>query len=342
MQSDLSQLGGFARATVQQLTRAGFTFAGVENGVVRLTPPTGGQPLEFTNDAYVSATVAAPVRDDVSTDDSDFSQSLGGADFAPVYDSTTAADAPAIDAPEWDADADLEAALVEMYDADPADDETPDPAPILCQIADLGAGPFGGCPPPANFAGCEDDELAEAIAQAPACATTPEAATAAFVELGFDRATAEGMGAAAAAAGLNPTTIDLIATQLLDKAPEPPHADRMPRAITTHIQALVTRSYGARIAKVTLEAHHGEKVLKTRSVAHQLAPSVRVQIAEAAIVAEALRMLRGSADVYVLSTFDLSPEARPVIRGKRSVWDALDSAEKGHNVTWHCRRKDRQ
>ncbi len=58
MQSDLSQLGGFARATVQQLTRAGFVFAGVENGVVRLTPPTGGQPLEFTNDAYVSASVA--------------------------------------------------------------------------------------------------------------------------------------------------------------------------------------------------------------------------------------------------------------------------------------------
>jgi hypothetical protein len=280
MQSDLSQLGGFARATVQQLTRAGFVFAGVENGVVRLTPPTGGQPLEFTNDAYVSATVAAPVRDDVSTDDSDFSQSLGGADFAPVYDSTTAADAPAIDAPDWDPDAEIIAAL-EQYHA-------------------------------------------------------PE-----LPELGFDRETAAGIADAADAAGLSTPDLEAIADRFLARN-NAPHADRMPRAITAHVQAFVTRSNGARIAKVTLEAHQGEKVLKTRSVAHQLAPSVRVQIAEAAIVAEALRMLRGSADVYVLSTFDLSPEARPVLRGKRSVWDALDAAEKGHNVTWHCRRKDRQ
>ena len=111
MQSDLSQLGGFARATVQQLTRAGFVFAGVENGVVRLTPPTGGQPLEFTNDAYLKATAAAPVRDDVSTDDTAFSHSLGRAYIAPLSDSTTAADAPPTHDPSCDPNAAISAAL---------------------------------------------------------------------------------------------------------------------------------------------------------------------------------------------------------------------------------------
>lgn len=342
MLSDLSQLGGFARSSVLELVASGYQFAGVESGIVRVVSPTG-EPFEFTNDAYAGTSVCTyrndPFVDSVSTDDGDFAASLGGAQLAPVYDDTSAADAPAIDSPDWDADADLEAALVEMFDADPADDETPDPAPILCEIADLGAGPYGGCPPPANLAGCDDDELAGVLAQAPACATTAEAAAVAFAELGFDPATAESMGATAAAAGLNPTSIDLIATQLLDEAPQPPYYDRMPREMTTHISALVTRSYGTRIARAKLEAHRGAEVLKSSRLSHKIAPSVRVQIAEAAIVAEALRMLRGSADVYVLSTFDLSPESRPVLRGKRSVWNALEDAEKRHNVTWHCRRK---
>jgi hypothetical protein len=279
MHSDLSRLGGFARATVSELSRAGFKFAGVDNGIVRLTPPAGGEPLEFTNDAYLSPHVAAPVRDDASNDDADFSASLGGADFSPVYDSTTAADAPAVNAPDWDPDAEIIAAL-EQYHA-PAE----------------------------------------------------------LPELGFDRDTAAGIADAATAAGLSIEDLERIADRCLSHLD--PNADRMPREVIATIDARVTRLRGARIAEARMAALRGDRVLKTRSVCHKVAPTVRVEIAEAAIVAEALRSLRAPSDVYVLSTFDLSPEARPVIRGKRSVWDALDDAEKGHNVTWHCRRKDR-
>ena len=278
MQSDLSQLGGFARATVSELTQSGFTFAGVENGIVRLTPPSGGEPFEFTNDAYLSAHVLAPFRDDASNDDADFSRSLGGADFSPVYDSTTAADAPAIDAPEWDPDAEIIAALEQYHE--PAD----------------------------------------------------------LPELGFDRDTAAGIADAADAAGLAPLDLEAIADRFLARN-DAPHADRMPLEVATRIEALVTRRNGRRIAEARMTAVRRERVLKTVTLDHEITPFVRVQIAEAAAAAEALAMLRTSADVTVLSTFDLSPEARPVLRGGRSVWDALDAAEKRHNVTWHCRRK---
>lgn len=278
MQSDLSQLGGFARASVIELSRSGFRFDGVRNGVVRMTPPAGGEPIEFTNDAYLSAHVAAPVRDDASNDDSSFSESLGGADFSPVYDSTTAADdAPAVNAPEWDADAEIIAAL-EQYHA-PA--ETP--------------------------------------------------------ELGFDADTAARIGAVAESIGLDSEDLERIADRFL--ATPGSHADRLPLDIATRIEVLVTRRNGRRIAEARLVAVRRERVLKTLSLKHEIAPSVRVQIAEAAAVAEALQMLRTSADVVIVSTCDLSPEARPVLRGSRSVWNALEDAEKAHNVTWHCRRK---
>lgn len=281
MQSDLSQLGGFARATVTELSRAGFRFDGVSNGIVRMIPPAGGAALEFSNDAYfgtsVSTTGTRPFRDDVSTDDGDFAASLGGAQLAPLYDDTTAADAPAIDAPDWDPDAEIIAALEQYH-----------------QPAEL-------------------------------------------PELGFDRDTAAGIATAADAAGLSIEDLERIADRCLSHID--PNADRMPRSVVSTIDARVTRRRGARIAEARMAAVRGDRVLKTRAVCHELAPSVRVEIAEAAIVAEALRMLRSPSDVYVLSTFDLSPEARPVIRGKRSVWDALEAAEKGHNVTWHSRRK---
>ena len=278
MQSDLSQLGGFARATVAQLSGAGFTFAGVENGIVRLIPPSGGQPLEFTNDAYLSPHVAAPVRDDASNDDADFSRSLGGADFSPVYDSTATADAPAIDAPDWDPDAEIIAAL-EQYHA-PAE----------------------------------------------------------LPELGFDRDTAAGIADAGEAAGLATHDLEAIADRFLARN-DAPHADRMPLEVATRIEALVTRRYGRRFAEARMTAVRRERLLRSVKLRHEIAPYVRVQIADAAAAAEALSMLRRSADVVIISTFDLSPEARPVLRGGRSVWDALEAAEKGHNVTWHCRRK---
>lgn len=276
MQSDLSMLGGFARASVVELTRNGYRFDGVRNGVVRMMPPAGGEPIEFTNDAYLSAHVAAPVRDDVSNDDASFSQSLGGADFSPIYDSTTAADdAPAVNAPEWDADAEIIAALEQYH----------------------------------------------APAEAP--------------ELGFDRDTAAGIGAAADSIGLDTEDLERIADRFLS-TPEP-HADRMPLEIATRIEALVTRRNGRRVACARMTAVRRERVVKTLTLDHEITPFVRVQIAEAAAVAEALQMLRTSADVVVVSTFDLSPDARPVLRGSRSVWNVLEDAEKRHNVTWHRR-----
>ena len=331
MTSDLSQLGGFARSSVLELARTGYQFAGVENGIVRVISPTG-QPFEFTNDAYAGTSVCTwqsdPFVDSVSTDDGDFAASLGGAQLAPVYDDTSADDTPALDSPEWDADAELEAALVEMFDADPADNETPDPAPILCEITDLGAGPYGGCPPPANLAGCEDAEIAEAIAQAPACATTHEAATLAFVELGFDRATAEGMGAAAAAAGLHPTSIDLIATQLLDEAPEPvtSHSDRMPREIACRITVKVTRIGRRRFCVCLVEALRGYKVVKSRELIDEVPPTMPVDQAEANMIAGALRNFRKPSDISIHCSVELG----------RRFW-ILSELEGPHSVVWYTR-----
>ena len=343
MTSDLSSLGGFARATVLELAGTGFQFAGVENGIVRVISPTG-EPFEFTNDAYAGTSVCTwqsdPFVDSVSTDDGDFAASLGGAQLAPIYDAkiyddTNAADGPTLDTPDWDADSDLEAALVEMFDTDPADDETPDSAPILCQIAELAAGPYGGCPPPVNFAGCEDSELAEVIAQAPACATTSEAATLAFVELGFDRATAEGMGAAAAAAGLHPTSIDLIATQLLDEAPEPvtSHSDRMPREISCRITVKVTRIGRRRFCVCLVEALRGSKVVRSRELIDEVPPTMPVDQAEANMLAGALRNFRKPADISIHCSAELG----------RRFW-ILVELEGPHSVVWYPRipaRKDR-
>lgn len=329
MTSDLSQLGGFARASVLELTQTGYQFAGVENGIVHVVSPTG-EPFEFTNDAYAGTSVCTwqsdPFVDSVSTDDGDFAASLGGAQLAPVYDDTSADDTPALDSPEWDADAELSAALVEMYDAD--ESETPDPAPVLCQIEDLGAGPYAGCPPPANFAGCEDSEIPEAIAQAHACATTHENATLAFIDLGFDQATAGELAHVAVDVGLAPSTIDMMATYYLEQAPEPivTHSDRMPREIACRITVKVTRIGRRRFCVCLVEALRGDKVVKSRELIDEVPPTMPVDQAEANMIAGALRNFRKPADVSIYISAQLG----------RRPWILLE-LEGPHSVAWYPR-----
>lgn len=326
MTSDLSQLGGFARASVLELTRAGYHFAGVENGIVRVVSPCGGPAFEFTNDSYTGTSVysrsAGYLRTDaaLSTDDGDLSASLGGAELAPLYDDTSNADAPAINAPDWDADAEIVAAL-EQYHAPADTDDDADPS----ASAD---------------ANDDDPEPIEAHGQ-----DDTRTASESFVDLGFDQATAARLGEAADAAGLTASAIEAIADQLLSY--DAPATVRLPRKSFVRITVSVTRSGRqscavASMQFVTTDPAKAATVNAKRTTSNPVPYGVSVRIAEAAAVAKALAQVRGSAEVYVYSTHDLSPESRPVVRGSRSVWDALARAAAGHDVTWYSRRTNRR